>query len=110
MQAIDIPVDVYSSPTEFVIVMPLWWVNKSSVSLKLENTRLTISWLREAPVLKSSLVPQKETCFRWPFQKAVELPANSYFNNIHSELSKDNILTVIVPKVFVPEELVVTIK
>jgi len=83
MKPIEIPVDIFASPTEFVVVMPLWWVKKTSVSLK---------------------------CFWWPFHKRIELPANSYFNKIHSELSKDNILTVVVPKVFMPEELVVTIQ
>lgn len=110
MKMIDIPVDIYTSPTEFVVVMPLWWVKKTSISLKLENTMLTISWLRESPSLKESLTPTEQTCYRWPFSKSIELPVNSYFNNIHSELSKDNILTIIVPKVFVPEELTVTIK
>lgn len=110
MQSIEIPVDIYTSPTEFVIVMPLWWVKKTSITLKLEGTLLTISWLREKPLLKETLTPKTETCFWWPFHKKVELPANSYFNNITSELSKDNILSIIVPKVFVPEELVVTIK
>lgn len=107
---IDIPVDVYDSPQEFVIVMPLGGVQKDSVSLSLDNTTLKIMWKRVSPQMKDTLVPKKLWCFWWEFSKIVPLPTNSYFNNIHSNLSSENILTVIVPKVIVPEEIIVNIE
>lgn len=107
---IDIPVDLYDSPTEFVVVMPLWWVDKQSVSLTLSETTLTIKAMRTPPKLKDALTPKQQKCFWGSFVKHVTLPANSYFNNIQSTLTPENILIVTVPKVFIPEELVVDIQ
>ena len=33
----NIPYDMYESPQEVVIVLPLWWVKKESVEVKIEN-------------------------------------------------------------------------
>lgn len=107
---VDIPVDLYDSPTEFVVVMPLWWVDKQSVSLTLSETTLTIKATRTPPKLKDALAPKQQKCFWGSFVKHVTLPANSYFNNIHSTLTPENILIVTVPKVFIPEELTVDIQ
>lgn len=108
-QSVDIPIDVYDSTTEFLIVMPLWGVAKKSVHLTLKENVLTINGERVKPEVKPTLMPMSEGCFWWPFTKSIELPANSYFNNIHSELSPENILFVVVPKVIVPEEITVHI-
>lgn len=107
---IDIPVDIYDSATEFVVVMPLGGVEKSSVHLSLEQTKLTISGTRKKPPIKETLLSITEECYRGTFTKQIDLPANSYFNNIHSELTTDNILFVIVPKVIIPEKIVVHIQ
>lgn len=109
-EQIEIPVDIYDSATEFVVVMPLGGVEKSSVQLTLEQTQLTISGFRKKPTLKEILLPVAEECYRGSFTKNVELPANSYFNKIHSELTPDNILLVIVPKVIIPEKIMVHIQ
>ncbi len=109
-EKIDIPIDVYNSPTEFVLVMPLGWVDKASISLRLENNFLTIAWRRVSPSFKETLIPKIQWCFWWPFTKRVELPTNSYFNNIQSELTPENILIITVPKVFMPDELSIKIQ
>ena len=44
---IDIPYDIYESPAEVVIIMPLGWVKKESLELKVEDYRLVIHWVRE---------------------------------------------------------------
>lgn len=110
MWSVDIPVDIFDSPTEFVVVIPLWWVEKSSVQLSLQGLLLTITWTRMKPDIKDSLSPVSQKCYRWTFKKVLEIPSNSYFNNIHSELSPTNILTIIVPKVIVPESITVLVK
>lgn len=110
-QTIDIPVDLYDSPQEFVVVMPLWGVTKKSVQLTLDETWvLTIKGKRKQPDMKASLSATAQTCFWGEFTKTIKLPENSYFNKIHSELSKENILTVVVPKVIVPEEIAVHVQ
>lgn len=108
--AVVIPIDVYESPTEMVLVMPLWWTKKKSVKLSCSGNILHIVWERKKPSLKDALVALQEECFWWTFKKEITLPDNAAFDRIHSELSKDNILTVIVPRIVVPEEIVVEVK
>lgn len=110
MQPIDIPVDLYDSPQEFVVVMPLWWVQKESVQLRLEWGELIIQWERKPMSLKKSLVQTSGSCYRWGFSSRIKLPTSAAFDRIHSQLSPENILTVIVPKVIVPEKIVVEVQ
>lgn len=102
--------DVYESPQEMVVLLPLWGAKKDSVILKCEWNSLHIVGTREHPPIKSSLTPLQEQCFWWDFKKEVHLPDNAAFDRIHSELSPENILTIIIPKVFVPEKIVVDIQ
>lgn len=39
-----VPYDMYESEQEIVIIMPLWWVNKDSLNLKIEDYKLLIQW------------------------------------------------------------------
>ena len=93
-----------------VIVLPLGGVEKSSIKLQLNGLQLVIIGERSQPQLKESLTPMQEKCFRGVFTKEVDLPSNTVFDGIQSELSPENILTIIVPKVTTPEEIVVDIK
>ena len=47
----SIPYDMYESPQEVVIIIPLWWVKKESVEVKIENYRIQVKWFRLAPQL-----------------------------------------------------------
>jgi HSP20 family protein len=107
--SVEVPVDIYESPMEVVIVMPLGGVEKSSIHLSLEQNVLHIRGERMAPHLKETLLPQQGNCFWWPFHKHIPLPEQVYFEKIHSELSPTNILTIIVPKVIIPETIPVHI-
>lgn len=107
---IKIPLDIYDSPVEMVIMLPLWWVDKSSVSLKVSWSHLTLSAVRKKPDLKSSLVAKTQECFRGPFAKDIVLPQNVAIDRIWSELSPENVLTIVVPKIVAPEEIVVQIR
>ena len=104
---LTVPMDVYDAPTEMVIVLPLGGVQKDSVILTCKNKTLYIAWERQKPVLKDSLTPLQEQCFWWIFEKEVMLPENAAFDRIYSELSPENILTIVVPKIVVPEEIIV---
>jgi HSP20 family molecular chaperone IbpA len=110
MQPVEVPIDIYDSTTEMVIVMPLGWVSKKSVSVDLKWLTLHISGTRQQPDLKETLLPTQEHCFWWPFEKVVELPENANLGQIQSELSRENILIVLVPKVVVPEKIMVKVK
>lgn len=102
---IDIPYDIYESPNEVVIVMPLWWVKKESLELKIQDYRLVIHWLREKITLRDDFIPLKEDCYWWEINLLIDLPPQSYFDRIHSKLTSDSILQVVVPKAIVPDQI-----
>jgi HSP20 family molecular chaperone IbpA len=101
----SIPYDMYESPQEVVIIIPLWWVKKESVEVKIENYRIQIRWFRLAPQLKESCIPIQEECYRGPIELEIEIPPQVYFDKIHSKLTLDNTLHIIVPKALVPDKI-----
>lgn len=104
-EKIDIPYDIYESPAEVVIIMPLWWVKKESLELKVEDYRLVIHWVREKIALREDFIPLKEECYRWDINLIIDLPPQSYFDRIHSKLTVDSILQVVIPKAIVPDHI-----
>jgi HSP20 family molecular chaperone IbpA len=109
-QQIDVPMDMYQSATEILIVLPLGGVHKESVQISLTGHHLVITGIRSCPIAREKYVPLLDHCFRGKFEKKVELPESVYFDKIYSELSPENILTVIVPKVIIPERVEVVIR
>lgn len=107
---IDIPYDIYESPNEVVIIMPLWWVKKESISLKVEDYRLILSWVREKIWLRDDFIPLKEECYWGEIRTVIELPPQSYFDKIHSKLSNDSVLQIIIPKAIIPDEIQVELE
>ncbi len=103
--AITIPYDVYESSKELVLLIPVGWVNKESISLEITNFTLNITAMREKPTLKDNLVPTVESCYRWEISLSIALPPNIYFDKIHSKISKNNVLSVIIPKNVIPEHI-----
>ena len=101
----SIPYDMYESPQEVVIIIPLWWVKKDSVEVKIENYRILIRWTRTAPKLKESCISIQEECYRWPIELEIDIPPQVYFDKIHSKLTADNTLQIIVPKALVPDKI-----
>lgn len=90
--------DIYESPREIVIIVPLGWVDKKSVELFFDDFQLMLKWIRMKPQLKEDLVMQQDECYRGEFTQTVQLPPYVYFDRIHSEITTDNILIVTVPK------------
>ncbi len=103
--SINIPYDIYESPNEMVIIMPLGWVKKETVDIFIDDYRLVIRWERKKIELKDDCVPLKEDCYRWDIEQKLDLPPQAYFDKIHSKLTSDNILQIIVPKSIVPEKI-----
>lgn len=108
--SISIPYDLYESPQELVILLPLGWVKKESVSLEIKDYRLLIVWERVKPILKESFMSIKEDCYRWKIEQIIDLPPQVYFDKIHSKLTIDNILQIIVPKALIPEKIALEIE
>ena len=107
---IHIPYDLYESSYEIVIIMPLWWVKKESIELRIRDYRLHIVWERIYTTLREDCIPIIQECFRWSINTIIDLPPNIAYKNIHSSLSKENILHIIIPKNTVPEEVEVAIE
>jgi len=104
-----IPYDIYESPQELLILLPLWWINKKSIQVTIEDYRLVVRWERKEPTVKKSLLPLKQQCYWWTIETQIDLPAQVYFDKIHSKLSPENILEIIVPKALVPSKIAVEV-
>jgi len=105
-----IPYDVYESPQEIVILIPLWGVNKKTVDVWLKDYKLIISGERTFYDLKDDFVPLKEECYRWPIHIEIDLPPQVYFDKIHSKLTPENILEITIPKALVPEKIALEVE
>ena len=105
LQMPEIPYDLYDSPQEILIIIPLGWVKKDSLRLNIQDYRLFIEWERTFPSLKENLVPVKEDCYWWGISLAIDLPSQVYFDQIHSKLTPENILQIIIPKANIPDSI-----
>jgi len=101
----NIPYDIYESPQEIVIILPLGGVKKESLKLHIKDYRLVITGERIKPKVKDHLIPLKEECYRGPIDQVIDLPPQVYFDKIHSKLTSDNTLQIIVPKALVPDRI-----
>ena len=105
-----IPYDMYESPQELCILLPLGGVKKDSLSLRIQDYRLVISGERQKPEIKDSCLPLREDCYRWPIRQEIDLPPQVYFDKIHSKLTPDNVLLIIVPKALIPEKIALEVE
>ena len=101
----EVPYDLYDSPQEVLIIIPLWWVKKESLRLNIQDYKLFIQWERMFPSLKENLVPVKEDCYWWEISLAIDLPSQVYFDQIHSKLTPENILQIIISKANIPDTI-----
>ena len=105
-----IPRDMYESSQELLIIMPLGGVKKESLSLKIEDYKLLIEGERSNPEVKENLVSIREECYWGKLHQIIDLPAQIYFEKIHSKLTPENTLQIIIPKALLPEKIVVEIE
>ena len=107
---LSIPYDIYESPHEIVIIIPLWWVIKESVKINISDENIVVYWERKSIDLREDFVPVVEECFRWKIETKINLPPRIAYQKIHSRLSKENILHIILPKNCIPERINVDIE
>lgn len=105
-----IPYDMYESTQEILIIMPLGGVKKDTLSLKIEDYKLSITGERTLPEVKETLVSIREECYWGKLHQIIDLPPQIYFDKIHSKLTPENTLQIIIPKALVPEKIVVDIE
>jgi HSP20 family molecular chaperone IbpA len=104
-EAPTIPYDIYESPQEIVILLPLGGVKKETLKLQIKEYRLVITGERIKPKVKDNLISLKEECYRGPINQIIDLPPQVYFDKIHSKLTPDNTLQIVVPKALIPEKI-----
>lgn len=107
---IDIPYDMYESSQEILILMPLGGVKKESLTLKIEDYRLFVKGERVKNTTKENLLPVQEECYWGEISQVIDLPPQIYFEKIHSKLTPENTLEIIIPKVIIPEKIEVKIE
>ncbi len=105
-----IPYDIYESENETLIIVPLWWVKKDSLKLHIKDYRLNIVWVRENMEIKDNFVAIKEESYWGKIELFIDLPTHAYFDKIHSKLTPENILQIVIPKNIIPDELDVEIE
>ena len=101
----SVPYDMYESPQEVIILVPLGWVKKESVEVKIEDYKISIKGMREKRLLKDSCIAIQEECYWGPVKLTIDIPPQVYFDRIQSKLTFDNVLEIIVPKAIVPEKI-----
>ena len=105
-----IPYDIYESPQELVIILPLGGVEKESLKLNIKDYRLVITGKRVKPKVKDNFIALKEECYWGEITQMIDLPPQVYFDKIHSKLTPDNTLQIIVPKALVPEKIALEVE
>ncbi len=106
-----IPYDIYESPHEIAIILPLGGVDKKSIHVWFDDeSGLRIQWERTHKKLRDDCICVQQSCYRWTIDLTIDLPPHISYSHIHSSLSSDNILTIVVPKNTVPETIPVTIE
>lgn len=110
MTKIDIPMDIYESAKELVVIIPLAGVDKKSLEMTMEDYRLMLKWVRHQPKLKDDLMSVRGDCYRGEFAQTIDLPVGVYLDRIHSKITQDNILMIIVPKIITPDKIRVEIE
>ena len=106
----SIPYDIYESENEIVVILPLWWVNKNSIDIKLNKNILSVNGTRQKPELKDDLIPQKEDCYWGAFATEIELPLTVFFDKIKAVLTKENILIITIPKYKLPQDVKLSVE
>jgi len=107
---IQIPRDAYQSENELLIIIPLWWVAKDSIKIKISENTLHIFWYRKNIKIWENFGVLEKNCYRWDIQTNIDLPDGLYFENIKSTLSPENILTIIIPKIIEPDDIYINIE
>ena len=105
MSNIQIPMDIYESDRELVVLMPLSWVHRQSIDLSIKEYQLHVAGHRVPPPLKDNLMIVKSDCYRWPFEQTIDLPNGIHYEKIHSKMTLDNVLMIVIPKVIIPEKI-----
>lgn len=105
-----IPYDMYESDHELVLVVPFGGVIKESISITIQYETITIRGKRVQPKLRKGFQTLQHQCYRWDVELHIDLPPHANYKQMNSNLSKENILTLIIPKNIIPDSIPVHIE
>lgn len=105
-----IPYDMYESPQELIIIIPFWGVDKESIKISIKYETISITGKRLQPKLRNDFHLIQQQCFRWDVELFIDLPPHANYKQMNSNLSKENILTLIIPKNLIPDSIPVHIE
>lgn len=105
-----IPYDMYESDQELVLIIPFGWVEKESITISIQYETITISGKRKIPTLREWFRTIQQQCFRGDINFTLDLPPHANYKQMNSNLSKENILTLIIPKNLIPDSIPVHIE
>ena len=105
-----IPYDMYESDHELVLIIPFGWVIKESITITIKYETITIVGKRMKPNLRTWFHTLQQQCFRGDVELHIDLPPHANYKQMNSSLSKENILTLIIPKNLIPDSIPVQIE
>ncbi len=105
-----IPYDMYESSQELVLIIPFWWVEKESIHISIKHETISIIGQRIQPKLRKDFLVLQQQCFWWAVELHIDLPPHANYKQMNSSLSKENILTLIIPKNIIPDSIPVHIE
>lgn len=100
-----IPYDMYESDEDILIIIPFWWVEKESISISIQYETITITGDRKKTKLWRNYKTLQEPCYRWPVSLHIDLPPEVRYKEMESKLSIENILTILIPKNIIPDNI-----
>ena len=106
----DIPFDMYKSPNELVCIIPLWGVEKETLQISLQDNKLIVRGVRKKVWLAPQFSVLQEKCYRWPVKLTIDLPHHIIYDKIHSKLTKENILHIVLPQYGTPDTIPITVE
>ena len=63
LDGVEIPTDVWESPQEIVVIIPLGGVEKSSLKVALKNQKIVIEGVRKKSKIEDKFKPILQECF-----------------------------------------------
>ena len=96
---------MYESEKEIIVIIPFWWVVKESIKITIQHETISIIGKRAQPDLRKDFHHIQQQCYRWNIELHIDLPPDANYKEMNSNLSKENILTLIIPKNLIPDSI-----
>ena len=83
---------------------------KESIKISIKYETISITGQRVQPILKKGFQYLQQQCYRGDIELHIDLPPHANYKQMNSNLSKENILTLVIPKNLIPDSIPVHIE